>query len=232
MWLFWKDIVPFEPGYIAEMSRCWEEVAHLGEKENIEAGTEFSFLMKKRYMGKFAYIRKGCLHSFSLFPDGSERLKLVVDEGSLIYEAYCSAGGCERECWHRAKTNVELICFDGRLLHDPSFQKEYPLLIANVLRSTATKYIMFDALLECMQKKSAMGKVAWYINKLSEVRGNVLRLSPRLSQSEVATLLGISKATMTRVVTELKAEGVIASFRRHTLEIVDRERLVELEDSD
>ena len=132
MWLFWKDIIPFEPGYISNLSRCWEEVAHLGVREYIKAGSEFSFLTEKRYAGKFAYIRKGCLHSFILLPDGSERLKLVVDEGSLIYEAYCSAGGCERETWHRTKKDVELVCFDGRLLHDPAFQKAYPLLIANV----------------------------------------------------------------------------------------------------
>ena len=155
-----------------------------------------------------------------------------MDEGSLIYEAYCSAGGCERECWHRAKTNLELVCFDGRLLHDPSFQKAHPLLIANVLRSTATKYIMFDALLECTQKKSAMGKIVWYINKLREVNGNRLKLHPRLSQSELATLLGISQATMTRVIAELKSAGIIAGFSRHRLEILDRERLVALESAD
>ena len=80
MWLFWKDIIPFEPGYISNLSRCWEEVAHLGVREYIKAGSEFSFLTEKRYAGKFAYIRKGCLHSFILLPDGSERLKLVVDE--------------------------------------------------------------------------------------------------------------------------------------------------------
>ena len=232
MWLFWKDIIPFEPGYISNLSRCWEEVAHLGVREYIKAGSEFSFLTEKRYAGKFAYIRKGCLHSFILLPDGSERLKLVVDEGSLIYEAYCSAGGCERETWHRTKKDVELVCFDGRLLHDPAFQKAYHLLIANVLRSTATKYIMFDALLDCMQKKTAMEKVAWYIGKLSDVRGKTLRLSPGLSQSEAATLLGLSRATMTRVITELKEQGIIAGFTRHTLEILDRERLAQLEQAE
>ena len=156
----------------------------------------------------------------------------MVDEGSLIYEAYCSAGGCERETWHRTKKDVELVCFDGRLLHDPAFQKAYPLLIANVLRSTATKYIMFDALLDCMQKKTAMEKVAWYIGKLSDVRGKTLRLSPGLSQSEAATLLGLSRATMTREITELKEQGIIAGFTRHTLEILDRERLAQLEQAE
>ena len=74
--------------------------------------------------------------------------------------------------------------------------------------------------------------MAWYIGKLSDVRGKTLRLSPGLSQSEAATLLGLSRATMTRVITELKEQGIIAGFTRHTLEILDRERLAQLEQAE
>ncbi len=225
MLLFWPDIVPFKPGYISSLSRCWESVLHLGVTEHVKANQEFSFLSEKRYIGKFAYVKKGCLYSFIPLPDGSERLKLVVDEGCLIYDSYCAAGGCERLVWHRAKTNVEMVCFDGRLLHLPEFQKQYPFLIANVLRSTATKYIMFDALLECMQKKTALEKVAWYLDKLSDMDSRAMEISPGLSQSEVATLLGISRASMTRVVTALKEKGIVSRFTRRSLRILDKERL-------
>ena len=76
-----------------------------------------------------------------------------------------------------------------------------------------------------MQKKTALEKVAWYLDKLSDMDSRAMEISPGLSQSEVATLLGISRASMTRVVTALKEKGIVSRFTRRSLRILDKERL-------
>lgn len=231
MWKVLQETLPLEPGchvepgYLSGFSRCWESVAHLGTVRKIPPRRDISFLDDTPLKGTFAYVRKGCLHTIMRMADGAERLKLVIDEGCLVYEAWCAAGSCERACHHHVRTGAELVCFDGRLLHQPAFQVAHPELIANALRSACTKYSMFDALLDVAYKKTAVEKVAWYLAKLCERKGMSARFSSRLSQGEVASLLTISTASMKRAVSALKEEGILGSFTRASVDILDRERL-------
>ena len=225
---FWNDVVHFAPGVISGLSLCWKDMLSLGTPRHIDKNTEFSFLMEKELRGKYSYNVRGSLYSIMMYYNGIKRLKMVINEGCLIYEAYCAAGGCENNVFHQAKTDVDLVCFDGRLLHSAEFQQKYPLLIANVLTSTSLKYIMFDALLECMYNKSAIEKVAWYIDKLCENQQEECRVTPGLTQNEVASQLGISKASMTRVLTQLKEEGIIAGFTKKSIVITDKKSLKRL----
>lgn len=231
MWKVLPEVITTEPGcrielgYLAGFSRRWETVAHLGTVCRIAPKSDISFLRDTMLKGTFAYIRKGCLHSIIRMADGAERLKLVVDEGCLIYEAWCAAGSCERACYHHARNSVELVCFDGRLLHDTAFQISHPGLIANAFRSACIKYNMFDALLDAAYKKTALEKVAWYLAKLCMHNGGSLHFSSRLSQGEVASLLTISSASMKRAVSALKNEGILEAFTRSSVDIIDKKRL-------
>lgn len=226
--IFEKQGLVSEPGFIGGLSRCWEKAQHFGSILHFRAGQDFSFLSDKRLTGKFAYIRKGCIYTFMMLPDQSSRLRLVVNEGSLLFEAYTAAGGHEHELHHRPKLDTELVCFDGKLLHDPEFHRAYPELIANVMHSTALKYIKFDALLSLAYKNSALEKVAWYLLKLSEEKGGKSKFVSRLSQNEIASLLTISQASMTRAIRKLKDDGIIEKFTRQAVIIKDWIRLEEL----
>ena len=215
----------YQPGYIRGLCLPWRELALAQPGKKWKKGESLSFITDCSLKNKFAFILKGCVYTFINFLDGSERLKLVVDENCLLFEAYCAAGDWERDCYHIARRDLELAIFDGGLLHQPEFQSRHPFLIANAFRSACIKYILFDALLDGAYKNSALQKVAWYIFKISAMHNGSLNPRTMLSQKEIASYLCISQASMTRAVAFLKQEGIIGSFRQNDVKILDLQKL-------
>lgn len=211
----------WQPGYIRSLSACWKELAESQQRISFQKGERLSFITDRRLASKFAFVASGCLYTYIDFPDGSERLKLVIDQHCLIFEAYGAAGRWERDCYHVARTDVTLALFDSSLLQDDKFIHTHPLLVANALRSTAIKYVHFDALLDCVYKNSSLQKIAWYINKLGELNNHAIKLRPMLSQKEIASLLCISQASMTRGVASLRQDGIISKFTQSEIQVSD-----------
>lgn len=218
----------YQPGYIRGLCLPWRDLALRQPRKIWKKGEILSFITDPDLKGKFAYVLKGCVYTYIEFMDGSERLKLVVDENSLLFEAYCGAGDWERDCYHFVKNDLELAIFDGKILHQEEFQRAYPTLIANAFQSTCIKYILFDALIDCAYKNSALQKVAWYIYKISEINNFTLKPRTMLSQKELASYLCISSASMTRAVSFLKNERVISAFKHKNVEIHDIQKLERL----
>lgn len=215
----------YQPGYIRGLCAPWRDLAFKQPRRKWKKGESLSFITDPTLQNKFAYILEGCVYTYITFMDGSERLKLVVDDNCLLFEAYCAAGDWERDCYHFVHKDLELAIFDGALLHQEEFQRGYPHLIANAFRSASIKYILFDALIDCAYKNSALQKVAWYIFKISEMNNGSLNPKTMLSQKEIASYLCISQASMTRAVTVLKQKKIIASFRYNDVQILDLQKL-------
>lgn len=123
---------------------------------------------------------------------------------------------------------MELVCLDGKLLHDPEFFHKYPELIANALHCTPLKYIKFDALHAASYKNSSLEKADWYILKLSEEKGGRMNFTSWLPQNDIASLLAISQSSMTKAIHKLKKEGILEKFTRHAVIIRDWDRLREI----
>ena len=216
----------FMPGTVQNLSRCWEEVLHLGIREQYRKGSIFSFTGSRQ--GNFAYVRKGrlaCLHSNRK----EKRIIIFVENGSLFNETYAISGYCEATPTHHCQTDVELYSFDKELLLSKEFFLKYPHLIRNCLFSIAYKLASYDAIHNVVGSMSPIERVAWYLCSLYKYKGT-LNMEPNLTQMEVAMLLGLHKSSMTRVMKILKEKCIVSRFTKSQICISDINKLFALAD--
>ena len=60
---------------------------------------------------------------------------------------------------------------------------------------------------------------------MSQASGNARELSPGISQTELANLLGVHRISLLRVIQKLKRDGVLQELTRDRLVIKDLEKL-------
>lgn len=169
---------------------------------------------------------------FYLLTKGHVRLSYVGDEGqersSLFLGPNCIFN--EIPALRQTATSivfccmepVELWCFPASLLEDDTFIVTHPRLMANLLQSVARKSGVFFQHLSAMSFSSSMSQLCAMLLELVEER------MPRMTQSEVAAVLGLHLTTVARLIRTLRDEGVIGKFTKTELEILNVQRLQEL----
>ena len=94
-------------------------------------------------------------------------------------------------------------------------------MIANLLRSMAEKSYTFFY--------SSMQTSGTSMRRLCALLLQMCRQNkPRMSQNDVANMLGLHQTTVARLIHRLRKEGVIAKFTKNELQILDMARLREL----
>jgi len=172
---------------------------------------------------------------FSLLTDeGLERVVAFAGEGSIFGEgSVMTEGGYLVTC--QAVTDVEAYFLDSRVIS--AAVKEDPSLAVELLGSLAEKLRLLVKLIEEMSFLGVKERVASALARLSlgETAQENGRLTDpgraagrqvRLSQQELASLVGASRVMVAHALAELKEEGVIDKGRRR-LVIRDPKRLVD-----
>lgn len=177
----------------------------------------------------FAIIISGVVKMLNTRPDGRHQIVGLQFPSEFVGRPYAEHSNLIAE----AATDLELCCFSGRVFEDL-------LLAHHDLESALLQQVLrdLDGAREWMfllGRKSAQERISHFLlmiaermqraakDKGSAGQSRTQRLP--LSRSEIADCLGLRIETVSRQLTQLKSDGVIATGRKRSFEILDFDRL-------
>lgn len=220
--------VSFYTAMLPPLNQCWEEVLHLAEKLQYPRGHQLTLnTMRENY---FYFLEKGRISLVHDTENGKTRTISTLEEtGTLLNVTHALARQMtdfiEKGCHFHCITDVILYRFDGDLLHDADFIRHYPHLVANLMASLGVKILAHHTILSHFGTGNALAQICRFCLNLSDAFGGVSELTPRISQTALANLLGLNRATLVRLLQELRQRGIILEFNRERLRIGDMDAL-------
>lgn len=207
---------------VADLNRCWEKLLHLARRH---VYAKHAIIPHQRN-NSFYYLSDGLVGLFYTASCGRERLTLRVKPGCIFNEARPLSGLAPEGRFVCMQASV-IWHFPEHLLGDPAFISRHSEQISNLLRSMGTKILTHYIFLAEMGTGSHETHLCRFIQAL--VCGKRQRNIPcNMTQEEVASLLGIHRTTLARLVRRLKKRGVISSFTARNITIENREELDKL----
>lgn len=219
---------PFETtlartGRIEGLNPCWEEVLHLATRREFEKD---AVIPHTRWRGMH-YLSRGAVALSYIAACGRERLTLRVGPGCLFNEAR-TVSSFEPGVVFQCLEPTEIWRFPEGLLQDEAFLSAHPRQVASLLHSMGIKILIHYTFLADMGTGSRESHVCRFILNLSRQNGNALRFPCPMRQQDVAALLGIHRATLARILRQLREKGIIGAFSCKEVIIHDARRLEDL----
>lgn len=205
------------------MNRCWEGMLSYATRLVYGRGS----IIPHDQSNSFYYLEEGIVGIFYNSSSGTERLTLLIHPGCIFNEAR-AASGLEAEGSFVCLKNSIVWRFPKKLLDDQLFICRHPEAIANLISSMGTKILTHYIFLAEMGTGSHEKHLCRFILALWRENGEAGSFPCHMTQQQVASLLGIHRTTLARLVRELKRRGVISSFTAGRIAIEDPDRLAAL----
>ena len=212
--------------FLGPMNLPWKRALALATPRNL--GADAPLLLAGSEALDFYYLASGSLRLMHLAKDGSERTILYLCSGNLFNESTALAGFDALDCCFISMEASLVYRFPGKLLQDPGFISDNPELIINLMKSQAIKILMMHVGLGSTVDHSALRTVSRFILSLVERHGGSCEFDPNLTQQDIASLLGLHRASVVRALAELRRLGAIIKFTKHTLKLDRLDVLVAL----
>lgn len=212
-------------GIRINLNSCWEEVLPLATRYEAAKGDFIHFTgeMEK----DFYYLAEGCICLQVITCDGKENTTSHFYNGCLFNIVSPFVHEDEENSLWLVLEHAVFYRFPGALLHSPEFISKYPHLIINLLHSFSVSVTIFHAQLSRMAVSSALCLVCQHIIGLAEAAKS-FDFAPKVTQEEVARQLGIHRGTLCSIIKYLKHQGIIRSFCKNRLTILDFDKLSKL----
>lgn len=216
-----RDSYHFYPLFICNMNLPWKDVLHLGIPVKYRKRQVISFYDDT--VG-FFYLNKGKVRVSYIAECGSEKNVFFIGEGTLCNEIPSLAFGYS-EAILTSLDNIETVFFSKDQVFDREFMSAYPQVIRNLVESLSLKscYLFSQAcnlgLFDAFQNvcRVLYGMVIFAENKKTVV--------PQLSQQDIASFVGIHRGSLHKILRRLKDEGVIGTYSRHSMKVLDLDKL-------
>ncbi|NOY36365.1 MAG: Crp/Fnr family transcriptional regulator [Chlorobi bacterium] len=170
------------------------------------------------------YLKKGLL-KFCLKGSGGKDLILQIMSPGSFVGLHDVFAGKVRYCSAIALTNAT-VCF---ISHDV-----FTMLIRNngdfaleILKYISLEEIKYFVRFLNMQEKQVNGRVAEMIVYLADEIFHTNRFTIALTQSEMGTMIGTTRESVSRVIKEFRDDGIL-SWHHQTIEILNKDLLVKI----
>jgi CRP/FNR family transcriptional regulator len=166
----------------------------------------------------------GMLRLYKLLPDGRRLITGFLSTGNLLGLAP------EGVCVYTAEAITEVtlcrykrVAFERLIDEVPGFAKRLLEVTSHELRAAQDRMLLLG-------RKSATEKVASFLLLMAERHGSdgVDEVEVPMSRNDIADYLGLTIETVSRTLTKLKHDGLIARTASTCIAICARGRLVEL----
>ncbi|RLC94121.1 MAG: Crp/Fnr family transcriptional regulator [Chloroflexi bacterium] len=175
--------------------------------------------------GAIYFVMSGALKAFKTSPEGKEQILCILRPGDSFNDVAAFDGG-PNPASVRAMSPVRLYGIAGPDMHD--LMRRYPTIAINVVRDLAQKVRHFVTLVEDLSFRHVTERVArLLLEYATEPEGTEGGTRPRLTQQEMAAMVGSAREVVGRSLKALEEEGAIR-MERHRIAIVDKETLKEL----
>lgn len=202
----------------------WEEVLGLASRMTFPRGHEF----ETRQADSFFLLIRGSIRLSCLSESGQERVVMRIGPGTLFNEVSHMHDTLLQSYSLRTMEECEVARFSKSLLGDRNFFRNHPDLACNLIQSLGIKAGAFFAQLFDSGLLEVGTRVCRSLYQLWQENGEVSSFSPRLSQGDLAITLGVHRSSLCRVIRSLRRRGILGSFTKSRLEILDPGALAEL----
>ncbi|MDP9471252.1 MAG: Crp/Fnr family transcriptional regulator [Chloroflexota bacterium] len=178
--------------------------------------------------GEAVYIvRTGTLKVHIIREDGHEVTLALLGPGELVGEmALLDLGG--RSANVVALESAELLWLDRATFHQ--LRRDIPLITDNLLAILARRLRLANAHFEALATLDVFGRVARQLIGLAEaygepVPGGGVRLPFRLTQGELANLIGATRVRVNQVLVDFKRRGYLTEDAGHRITVLNQAAL-------
>jgi CRP-like cAMP-binding protein len=201
----------------------WAEVIHLGTRLTLPKDQDM-FGDGSMARGLF-FIEKGVLRFVSCDETGQQAILFYVTENNLFGDA---------ALFNRMPIYALFQAVEDCVLHfiDEATVREvilpgYPHLAENLFEFMAYKIgVLLHHHCEIVSP-DVRGKICRLLFDIARYCGYSKTISPKITQQEMAQVLGLHRATFSRVIAELKREGVLHKVTKKEIVINDLKALAQ-----
>lgn len=212
---------PFAVPTISGCTKAWEEILHIGTRRVYSKGSLAEPSAGERF--DIFYIEKGKMRLEFDSMEGRSRAVVLFEAGS-IYNLACAATRQEASGQFECVEDAVVWHVPGKLLHDTDFISLYPSLASCAINQLGVLVLTYHTALTDMLLDDFVIRFCRFLLSLN-IKHDSLEFASGGSQEKIASTLGVHRTTLARAIQRLKREGIIASFTKHKVEILDLERL-------
>jgi CRP-like cAMP-binding protein len=173
------------------------------------------------------FVLSGAAKAFKTSTEGKEQVLCILRPGDSFNDVAVFDGG-PNPASVRAMSPV--ILYGIRKADMQGLLRQYPIIAANVVRGLAERVRHFVTLVEDLSFRHVTERVARLLLEYATDPGEQLteaRTAPRLTQQDMAAMVGSAREVVGRSLKALEEEGAI-KMERHRIAIVDKESLEEM----
>ena len=212
---FLKGIPYFSGLGLAEL----ESIRELVFEKTVERG-EMVLLEGEAAEGLY-FVASGVVKVFKTSAEGKEQILSIVRPGESFNDVPIFDGGSNPAS---AQTMGPVLLYGIKKNNIGAILRAHPQIALNVIRVLAGRVRHLVSLVEDLSFRRVIGRVA---KILLENAGDGTGREPRLTQQEMAAMVGTAREVVGRSLKALEEEGAI-SLDRHRIIIRDKEALREI----
>lgn len=212
---------------VGNESRLAELCGHLGVVRRYPRGV---FIYQQgEVSNRFYQLVSGRIRIFTGHPDGREHVLAIVEPGGLFGEAACFDGVPYYTTAVTAQPSAIRVYPREAMLEAMRIQPEISL---EIIRSITRKQRLFALQLETAMFRKAPARVALILSRLATyygapiLGGRATRIGLHLSHEVLASMIGVTRVTVTREIGALIRDGIITRDKRYVI-VLHQERLLE-----
>lgn len=205
----------------AGLCRPWLSVLHLGKK--IEVEKDATLLGNGNYVDGIYFIQSGIMRLISYDMHGNEAILLYVTENNVFGDsAYYNK--MPVYAIFSAVENSTIYYFSRKVLKT-NILVNHPEIQQNLLEYMAYKVgVLLHHQCEIFSD-DIMGKVCRLIFDIAKYNNFSPIIETKISQQEMATALGLHRATLSKAISELKTKHILRWISKKEIAISDFDKL-------
>ena len=176
----------------------------------------------------FYFIDKGRVRLTYTNAAGEDHVVMFFGKGCIFNETSVITGDEATMACFRVLERTEAYRFPSSLIHDAEFARQYPHLILNMLRGTATKFSNLFSVSFLIKHGTPLARVCRFLRQLSRSHNNAKAFPLDMTQLELASVLDIHRVSLFRCLQQLRELGILVRFSRHEIELSELDQLEKL----
>lgn len=212
---------------VGDETRLAELCGHLGSVRRYPKGV--LIYQQGEVSNRFYQVVSGRIRIFIGHPDGREHILAIVEPGGLCGEAACFDEVPYCTSAVTVQPSAVRVFAREAMLEAMRIQPDISL---EILRSITRKQRLFALQLETAMFRKAPARVALILSRLATyygapvARGRATRIGLHLSHEVLASMIGVTRVTVTREIGALIRDGIITRDKRYLI-ILQQDRLLE-----
>lgn len=183
-----------------------------------------AMVLTATHLGAAIYVvRTGTLKAHVVHPDGREVTLALLGAGELIGElAVLDHGG--RSADVVVLEAADLLWFSRANFH--ALRRDLPRMEDNLLEILVRRLRFANAHIEALSTLDVIGRVAWQVLALADTYGQPapgggVLIPLRLTQAELAGLVGATRNRVNQSLVEFKRQGILTEDVGHRIRLLD-----------